>query len=215
MQALTILTPVYRDIHGHTQAAIKKLRGTVDVRLVTVMGLSCVTQARIAVATKAVQTRMVDDDTPVLWLDSDMVFDVTTIQNQLSALRDLEAHNVKAIAGLALKRNAEELAVFGDETRKSIQHEKWGNVVPVFAGMACLMMPGHEFLRIVDTSPTEYTAEGEPARHIICCPRVKYGQYGARFVSEDFDYCSRIDNGVWCLNAVQYGHVSERVIYPG
>ncbi len=234
VKRITILMPIAHHMHPTTSRCLDFFCQLVelDIVIIRVSGFSEVARARNRVASSALETVEARGGV-VLWLDADMV--ILNLATLLLHIQLVESTG-KAISGRYVQRNnPTKVAACLDpnETRKQFFHPLSeddsieATMNPVQSGMGCLMMPAELFVRQTRAAPSNVTKSGTHEgkdlyfrEYLVCCPRFieKEGQHF--MLSEDFDYCSKIEGGAWLAHVrngsswsfLDYGHIAEKVL---
>lgn len=228
MTTIHILSPISHHRHPQADRSLKDLirqMSHFEWKIWEVTGRSEVTRARNHVATAAYPE--VKHDDLVFWLDADIVIKPLTFAMHVALVAETEL----AISGRYVKRQdpSRIAASWDDEdkrTKFTRQHLTVGSVdfFPIMCGMGALLMTGPTFILQADTSVEGKTKsrDGRVFREKIVCSNPIVTKNGDPvMLSEDFDYCSRIPDGVWMVQyevggkpvSLDYGHVTEQVIF--
>jgi hypothetical protein len=226
---ITILSPVgsYRHPNNYTFMNALAGCGHFNVRLFEVFGISEVARARNFVASLGYE-HIKKVGGYVFWLDADMALtSLDVFMLHLSVVRLTQ----KAISGRYVRRQDDsKLAASLDENEKRGTLKVEGDafavtLTPAMTGLGVLLMPAKLFLDHADNSPVcERKEKGIDFREILmCCPTIEQNDSsGFAMVSEDFDYCSKIEGGSWLVEVhlkqsgervyLDYGHMAERML---
>jgi len=152
--------------------------------------------------------------TSVLWFDDDMTGTSAHVRLMMYLS---EAFSV-AITGVYCKHSSQRLLTArrypGDAERIVLDNIE---LMPVLAGMGCMLVPADQFLGVWDCSPEFGTHTGKkPLRAICASGPVRDAEGTMGWVSEDQVYSQALwqyARGVY-LAPIPWGHLTEVPLYP-
>lgn len=218
---ITILQPIARYRHYLNQQSLDMLLAQplyfngelISFEIVSVVGFSEVARARQRVAAGAFEHIRTNENSLVFWLDADIVIEsIKTFLRHVKAVMNTGA----AISGRYVMRQSETMAAKLDDDHQTYHQIGEWHLTRVLAGMGALLMPANIWLDQYFAAPQckENGREGA----LICYPHIIEINGGPVMISEDYHYCKTVPGGVYFASNddghINYGHVTERVVYP-